>query len=69
MATISAMTRQILGKRTILLFSMALGLVACGQKGALFIPTDPEAGDRAMFPQVLVPDTRPNTPAPTPAPP
>ena len=67
MATISAMTWQILGKRTLLLFSMALGLVACGQKGALFIPTDPEARDRAMFPQVLVPDTRPDTPAPTPA--
>ena len=67
MATISTMTWQILGKRTILLFSMALGLAACGQKGALFIPTDPEARERAIFPQVLVPDTRPDTPAPTPS--
>lgn len=65
MATISTMTWQILGKRTVLTLSMALGLVACGQKGALFIPTDPEARDRAIFPQVLVPDTRPDTPAPT----
>ena len=61
------MTWQILGKRTILLFLMALGLVACGQKGALFIPTDPEARERGMFPQVLMPDTRPDTPTPTPA--
>jgi predicted small lipoprotein YifL len=37
---------------------MVFGLVACGQKGALFIPTDPEASDRAVFPQVLVPDIR-----------
>jgi len=66
MATISTMTWQILGKRTVLLFFTTLGLLACGQKGALFIPTDPEARDRAMFPQVLVPDTRPDTPAPTP---
>jgi predicted small lipoprotein YifL len=67
MATISTMTWQILGKRTILLFLMALGLAACGQKGALFIPTDPEARERGMFPQVLMPDTRPDTPTPTPA--
>jgi predicted small lipoprotein YifL len=61
------MTWQILGKRTVLIVFTALGLTACGQKGALFIPTDPEARDRATFPQVLLPDTRPNTPAPTPA--
>jgi predicted small lipoprotein YifL len=67
MATISTMTWQILGKRTILLFSIALGLAACGQKGALFIPTDPEARERAIFPQVLLPDTRPDTPATTPS--
>jgi predicted small lipoprotein YifL len=61
------MTWQILGKRTVLLFFTALGLAACGQKGELFIPTDPEARDRAVFPQVLVPDIRPDTPAPKPA--
>ncbi len=60
------MTWLILGKQTVLILFTALCLVACGQKGALFIPTDPEARDRAMFPQVLVPDTRPETPAPTP---
>ena len=63
MATISTMTRQILGRRTLLALSMAFGLVACGQKGALFIPTDPEASERAVFPQVLVPDSRPAPPS------
>ena len=58
MATISTMTMQILGRRILLALSMVFGLVACGQKGALFIPTDPEASDRAVFPQVLVPDIR-----------
>ena len=58
MATISTMTWQILGRRILLALSMVFGLVACGQKGALFIPTDPEASDRAVFPQVLVPDIK-----------
>ena len=63
MATISTMTWQILGRRTFLALSMAFALVACGQKGALFIPTDPEASERAVFPQVLVPDRQPATPS------
>jgi len=63
MATISTMTRQILGRRTLLSLSMAFALVGCGQKGALFIPTDPEASERAVFPQVLVPDRQPATPS------
>jgi predicted small lipoprotein YifL len=63
MATISTMTRQILGRRTLLALSMAIALVGCGQKGALFIPTDPEASERAVFPQVLVPDRQPATPS------
>jgi predicted small lipoprotein YifL len=62
MATISTMTWQILGRRLLLALSMVFGLAACGQKGALFIPTDPEASDRAVFPQVLVPDSRPAPP-------
>ena len=65
MATISTMTRQILGRRTLLALSMAFALVGCGQKGALFIPTDPEASERAVFPQVLVPDSRPAPPTST----
>ena len=59
MATISTMTMQILGRRTLLALSLAFALVGCGQKGALFIPTDPEATERAVFPQVLVPDSQP----------
>ncbi len=65
MATISTMTWQILGRRLLLALSMVFGLVACGQKGALFIPTDPEASDRAVFPQVLVPDNRSTPPRTT----
>ncbi|NBW54037.1 MAG: hypothetical protein EBR42_01840 [Betaproteobacteria bacterium] len=57
------MTWQILGRRTVLILSMAFGLAACGQKGALFIPTDPEGKDRAKFPQVLVPDTGSSMPS------
>ena len=63
MATISTMTSQILGRHTLLALSMAFALVGCGQKGALFIPTDPEASERAVFPQVLVPDRQPATPS------
>ena len=63
MATISTMTMQILGRRILLALSMVFGLVACGQKGALFIPTDPEATERAVFPQVLVPDSQPAPPS------
>ena len=63
MATISTMTMQILGRRTLLALSLAFALVGCGQKGALFIPTDPEATERAVFPQVLVPDSQPATPS------
>jgi predicted small lipoprotein YifL len=63
MATISTMTRQILGRRTLLALSMAFALVGCGQKGALFIPTDPEASERAVFPQVLVPGSQPAPPS------
>jgi predicted small lipoprotein YifL len=63
MATISTMTMQILGRRTLLALGMAFGLVACGQKGALFIPTDPQASERAVFPQVLVPDSQPAPPS------
>jgi len=35
---------------------MALtALAACGQKGPLFLPTDPAAANRATLPQVLSP--------------
>jgi predicted small lipoprotein YifL len=49
------MKKPILGRLLVLACGMALMLQACGQKGALFIPTDPEAKDRAQFPKVLIP--------------
>ncbi len=47
------------------------GLAACGQKGALYLPTDPAAAQRATLPQLLTPGgsdstSSTNTP-PTPA--
>ena len=57
LGTISAMKKQILGSLLVLLCGMAMLLSGCGQKGDLFIPNDPEAKDRAPFPQVLLPPT------------
>ncbi|MBP7565994.1 MAG: lipoprotein [Burkholderiaceae bacterium] len=34
---------------------LGLALAACGQKGALYLPTGPEAAQRATLPQVLSP--------------
>jgi predicted small lipoprotein YifL len=33
----------------------AVGLAGCGQKGALFLPTEPAAAGRATLPQSLNP--------------
>jgi predicted small lipoprotein YifL len=35
----------------------AVGLVACGQRGPLFLPTDPAAAGRATLPQLITPDS------------
>lgn len=44
---------------------MALtALAACGQKGDLFLPTDPAAANRATLPQVLNPTRSVTSPAP-----
>ncbi|HEY1226834.1 MAG TPA: lipoprotein [Ramlibacter sp.] len=40
-----------------------LGLSACGQRGPLYLPTDPAAAGRATLPQVLIPGT-PTQPTP-----
>jgi len=32
-------------------------LVACGQRGALYLPTDPAAAGRATLPQLMTPET------------
>ena len=46
------MKSAILGSLLALAMSMVIG---CGMKGELVIPTDPEAQDRAKFPDVLIP--------------
>lgn len=35
----------------------ATGLVACGQRGALYLPTDPAAAGRATLPQLMTPES------------
>ncbi len=36
--------------------SLIFGLIsACGQKGALYLPTEPEAKNRATLPQTIIP--------------
>lgn len=63
--------------RAVLMVCLAAGttgLAACGQKGALYLPTDPAAGQRATLPQLLTPgglgasssETAPATAAPAP---
>lgn len=39
-------------------------LAACGQRGPLYLPTDPAAAGRPTLPQILVPGipSRPDTP-------
>nr|WP_047783619.1 lipoprotein [Variovorax paradoxus] len=37
------------------LAAAAAGLSACGQRGPLFLPTDPAAAQRATLPQLLTP--------------
>jgi len=32
-------------------------LVACGQRGALYLPTDPAAAGRATLPQLMTPES------------
>jgi predicted small lipoprotein YifL len=34
---------------------IGVGLSACGQKGPLYLPTDPAARNRATLPQTLTP--------------
>jgi predicted small lipoprotein YifL len=35
---------------------VGVGLTACGQKGSLYLPTDPAAKERASLPQSLLPN-------------
>jgi predicted small lipoprotein YifL len=57
-----------LNVREILVSAIGLALVgvaltACGQKGPLYLPTDPAAKNRATLPGLLVPDSRSANPA------
>jgi predicted small lipoprotein YifL len=38
--------------------AFAAGVTGCGQKGPLFLPTEPAAAGRATLPETLVPGTR-----------
>lgn len=37
------------------LAALGVGLAGCGQRGPLYLPTDPAAAHRATLPQVLLP--------------
>ena len=57
------------GFRARVLFSAALvALAGCGQRGPLYLPTDPAAANRATLPQILTPGGTPTDPAPANAP-
>jgi predicted small lipoprotein YifL len=46
--------------------AFALLVAGCGQKGVLFLPTEPAAANRATLPETLTPGARsPVTPGPT----
>jgi len=45
---------------------MASGLIGCGQRGALYLPTEPAAQDRATLPQILTPSLPSRKPSDTP---
>jgi predicted small lipoprotein YifL len=61
-----------LNVRQILVSAIGLSIVGvtlsgCGQKGALYLPTDPAAKDRATLPGLLIPESPRNEPAISPA--
>jgi predicted small lipoprotein YifL len=45
--------------RTIALAASAAALAACGQRGPLYLPTDPAASERAPLLQTLKPGSAP----------
>jgi predicted small lipoprotein YifL len=52
------------------LCALGVGLAGCGQKGPLYLPTDPAAANRATLPSLLTPSVRrraEDAPAPAPA--
>ncbi|MES2972993.1 MAG: lipoprotein [Pseudomonadota bacterium] len=51
----------------IVLAAGTAALTACGQKGPLFLPTDPGAAQRATLPQIINATLPYGTPVPAPA--
>jgi len=51
--------------RTLALAATAVTLSACGQAGALYLPTGAAAANRATLPQSLLPDDTAAAPAPS----
>ena len=47
----------------VLALAAVLALAGCGQKGPLFLPTDPAAANRATLPETLAPSTAVSQPA------
>ncbi|SDD02711.1 MULTISPECIES: LPS translocon maturation chaperone LptM [unclassified Variovorax] len=46
---------------------VGVALTGCGQKGPLYLPTDPAAKNRATLPGLLIPESSRNEPANSPA--
>jgi len=44
------------------LFAIGVGLSGCGLKGPLYMPTVPEAANRATLPSLILPSTRSDPP-------
>lgn len=44
--------------------AVVLSLSACGQRGPLYLPTEPAAAQRATLPQIVVPALRDNAAKP-----
>ncbi|MFM9991102.1 MAG: hypothetical protein EBT78_06175 [Betaproteobacteria bacterium] len=49
------MVYRILFRLLVPSFATVFLLLGCGMKGPLYIPTEPEAKDRATLPQILTP--------------
>ncbi len=49
------MNARILVTTLALAGGMASGVSGCGQRGPLYLPTEPAAQDRATLPQILLP--------------
>ncbi|MBX9834160.1 MAG: lipoprotein [Burkholderiaceae bacterium] len=54
--------------RTLVLAASAAALAGCGQRGPLFLPTEPAATQRATLPQTLTPGSSSSAAEAAPAP-